>query len=100
MKLRWSPRAIDDLLEIGARIRRDNPGAARRWVERLRTRARLAAAHPLAGRRVPESTCDDLREIVEGNYRIVYRLRPEAVEVLLVFEAHRMFPEVDLLHEP
>ena len=64
------------------------------------TRHEAALEPPCDRGRVPESSCEDLREIVEGNYRIVYRLRPDSVEVLLVFEAHRMFPEVDLLHEP
>lgn len=69
-------------------------------MDRLRARARLAAAHPFAGRVVPELAREDVREIVEGNYRIVYRLHTDAVEVLLVFESHRLFPEVETLHEP
>lgn len=39
MKVRWSKRAVKDLKEIGSYIARDNPAAARRWVERLRERA-------------------------------------------------------------
>jgi plasmid stabilization system protein ParE len=45
---------------------------------------------------VPELPRSDLRELVEGNYRIVYRVRGRVVEVITVFEAHRRLPEKDL----
>jgi addiction module RelE/StbE family toxin len=90
MKLRWSERAAEDLLAIGRYIARDNRPAARRWVEGLRERARLAAEHPLAGRVVPEIEREDIREVLRGNYRIVYRVDGDAIEVLTVFEGHRL----------
>lgn len=86
----WTQRARRDLREIGDYIAVDNPAAARRHVERLRTRARQAAEHPQSGRRVPELNRDDLRELIEGNYRIVYRVNEQKVEVLTVFEGHRL----------
>ena len=43
MILRWTDRARRDLLAIGRYIARDNPAAARQWVERLRERAQQAA---------------------------------------------------------
>jgi plasmid stabilization system protein ParE len=90
--VRWSLRARRDLLEIGRFIARDDRGAARRWVEKLRERARQAAALPRAGRRVPELERDDVREVLQGSYRIVYLVGERAIEVLTVFEAHRLFP--------
>jgi len=36
---------------------------------------------------------DDVREIFLKSYRIVYRLRDEGIDVLTVFEGHRLFPE-------
>jgi addiction module RelE/StbE family toxin len=94
MKLRWSRLAQQDLLDIGRYIAKDNRGAARRWVERLRQRARQAAEHPNAGRVVPEYSRRELREVLLRSYRIVYRIRNnDAIEVLTVFEGHRFFPE-------
>jgi addiction module RelE/StbE family toxin len=90
MKLRWTRRAESQLLEIGRYIARDKPGAARRWVEALRRRAAQAAEHPLAGRQVPELDRPDLREVVLRGYRIVYRVADDAIEVLTVFESHRL----------
>lgn len=90
MRLRWTPRAEQQLLEIGRFIARDKPRAARRRVEMLRRHAADAAEHPLAGRKVPELDRRDIREVIVRGYRIVYRLTDEAVEVLTVFESHRL----------
>jgi len=71
MKLLWTARAESDLNEIFDHVAEDSPDRAYRWVSRLRQRARSAAGMPLAGRKVPER--DSLREVIEGNYRIVCR---------------------------
>ena len=81
-----------DLEAIGSFIAMDNPGAARRWVEALMALALRAAATPLAGRRVPEMANDSIREVFQRSYRLVYRVRDRRIEVLTVFEGHRLFP--------
>jgi toxin ParE1/3/4 len=90
MALVWSDRARSDLREIARYISRSNPENARAFVMRLQARARLAAKTPRAGRRVPEFEADDLREVIEGSYRIIYRLAPRRVEVVTVIEGHRL----------
>jgi toxin ParE1/3/4 len=96
MKLRWTDRARRDLLAIGRYIALDNPVAARRWVERFQARTRQAATMPMAGRVVPELHRDDIREVFVRTYRIVYRVREDAIDVLTVFEGHRLFDTTDL----
>lgn len=91
MKLRWTRRAQRDLLAISRYIARDDPLAARQWIGRLRERARKAAATPLAGRVVPELQRTDIREVFVRTYRIVYRVHEDAIDVLTVFEGHRLF---------
>lgn len=88
----WTARALADLEAIGDYIARDNPEAAERWVTRLLTTAEKGAAMPLAGRRVPEIARDDVREVFLRQYRIVYRVSSDRIEVLTVVESHRMFP--------
>jgi len=92
MKLRWTQRARQDLLDIGRYIARDKPVAARRWVARLRKAALQARDLPLSGRKVPELQRDDVREILVRSYRIVYKVLEAEVHVLTVFEGHRLFP--------
>lgn len=90
MKLRWTNRARQDLVNIGRYIAQDNPPAARRWVARLRKRAQQACRAPESGRVVPELKRADVREVIERTYRIVYRIRSETIDVLTVFEGHRL----------
>jgi hypothetical protein len=45
---------------------------------------------------LPGHEARGIREVLEGNYRIVYRVRADVVEILTVFERHRLLPEEDL----
>ncbi|MGD8846852.1 MAG: type II toxin-antitoxin system RelE/ParE family toxin [Desulfobacteraceae bacterium] len=93
MKLFWTETAKQDLQTIRRYIATDNPTAAKRWIERLRERARNALHSPLCGRKVPEFTRNDIRELIEGNYRIVYQVFEDRLVILTVFEGHQLFPE-------
>lgn len=94
MKLFWADIAKRDLVSIFTYIAADNPPAAKRLVNRIRERARNAILSPLAGRKVPELLCDDIRELIEGNYRIVYQVFPERLVILTVFEGHRLLTPI------
>jgi len=45
---------------------------------------------PKVGRKVPERNDENIRELIEGNYRIIYELRgEERIEVLLIHHSSR-----------
>lgn len=91
----WTARARDELRAIGDYIARDDPRAAERWVLRLVQAIEAVALLPSSGREVPELGRPEIREVIERNYRIVYRLRDQTVEVLTVFEGHKLLGEID-----
>ena len=91
MKLIWSERALNELERIGDYIGEDNPKAANRFVSRLWKRAAALKKHPRLGRVVLERNDESLREVIESNYRIVYRLKKGKITVITVFEGHRLF---------
>lgn len=93
--IRWTERAIADLFAIGDYIARDNPNAARSWVERLRQRAVAAEHLPNAARVVPEIGRRDVREVFLRTYRIVYRIVDDGIVVLTVFEGRRLLGQLD-----
>jgi len=99
VRLRWTERSRSDLLAIRRFIARDKPGAARAWLARLRHRALQAADLPSAGRKVPELGRDDVREVLERGYRIVYRVLEDEIHILTVFEGHKSL-RPDNLEEP
>jgi len=53
---------------------------------------------PQSGRVVPELDREDVREVIRGTYRIVYRYRSAAAEaqILTVFHGARLFPVADV----
>lgn len=96
MKVVWSEQAYERLWEIESFIAFDNPAAAEKHSDKLIQCADQLAGFPGMGRRLPELPQSDLRELIEGNYRIVYRIRDDSVEIITVFEAHRLLPKEDL----
>lgn len=66
---------------------------AQRFVDRLTRRAEALAEHPLAGRVVEKYRRDDIREVYEGRYRMIYRILPDRIDILTVRHGARLLPE-------
>jgi len=95
-RVRWTEEALQRLADIEDFVAGSNPSAAIELVARLIERGESLARFPKRGRSVPEVPGSDLRELVIDNYRLVYRQRGARVEILTVFEAHRLLPAEDL----
>ncbi len=54
------------------------------------TAVERVASFPHSGRVVPETRDPCLREIVLGNYRIMYRVRGDLVDVLTVYHGAKL----------
>ncbi len=96
MKVIWTEQAAERLREIETFVACDDPGAAERLIDKLINRGDALTDHPDRGRRLPELPESGLRELLVGNYRIVYRRTPKTVEVLTVLEGHRLLRENEL----
>ena len=95
----WSPSSLRDLDAIADFIARDSSHYAGLFVQNIVARvARVErlADFPLSGRIVPEYGLEDLREFLFENYRIVYRVRGDLVEVSAVIHGARNLPESPL----
>ena len=92
MKIIWSPLAIDRATEISQYISQDNPSAARKWVENLFDKVQHLKSSPLSGRIVPETNIKDIRELIYGNYRIIYRAEKTTVSILTVRHSKQILP--------
>jgi toxin ParE1/3/4 len=89
VNLVWSPLALERVVEIGEYIAEDSPEAAADVVDRLFESVRRLERYPASGRRVPESERRDLREVIHGNYRVIYRVEPDRLVVLTVRHARQ-----------
>ena len=88
----WAPQALDDLEAIRRYVAQSSTQFADLVVWRLVEAVDRLERYPRSGRTVPEVGNPSLREIVVGNYRIVYRLRRDVAEILMVFHGARAFP--------
>lgn len=92
MRVIWSTRALRRLDQIHARIAKDNPQAANQMIDRLLSRGGQIADHPSSGRMVPEYRQDDIRELIEKPYRIIYEVGNDQVEILTVHHGAQLMP--------
>ena len=86
----WTRQAVDDVEAIKTYVARDSDRYAGLLVERLVAAVGRLDLFPQSGRVVPEVGDESLREVIYGNYRVVYRLQAESVEVVTVYHAARL----------
>lgn len=90
MRLIWSPLALERVAEIAGYIAGDRPQAAERWVEETFDAVRHLGTFPLSGRVVPELNREDVREVVHGGYRILYRVEAAQLSVLTIRHSRQL----------
>ncbi len=83
-KIIWSPKSIKNLEEISEYISINSPFYAPVFIQKILNSVERLKDFPNSGRIVPEFNNKNLREIIFHNYRIVYRLRRNFVEIVLV----------------
>jgi plasmid stabilization system protein ParE len=81
---------VEDVEAVKAYVARDSERYAGLLAERLVAAVGRLESFPQSGRIVPEVGDESLREVIYGNYRLVYRLQPESVEVVTVYHAARL----------
>jgi len=84
MRVHWTENAVKHLLSIYEYIAQNSPFYAGRTVDKLTKRTEQIADFPMSGRKVPEYPADDVRELIEKPYRIIYRIKPDQIDVLAV----------------
>lgn len=91
MRILWTDTAISQLRAIHDFIGQTSPEYALRIVDRLTKRSVQIATFPFSGRRVPEFELNEVRQIIEGSYRIIYLIRDaeKRIEVLAVIHMAR-----------
>lgn len=97
MKIVWSPLSINRINEIADFISEDSPEAARKWIDDLFNKVEQIEEFPFSGRLVPETGRNDIREILFGNYRIIYRTMQTEIAILTVRNSKQKLPKNDFL---
>jgi len=86
----WLKDAKIDLKEIYDYIALDSKRYARLQVERIKESIKILKIEPKIGKLVQEANQPEIREIIEGNYRIIYRLiSSKMIHILMVHHSAR-----------
>lgn len=89
MTLVWSRRATREAERAAEWIARDRPLGALEWLDGLYAVVKRLEQFPFSGHVLPEIPLAARREIPYRGFRVIYRLRPDAIEILRVAHARR-----------
>jgi toxin ParE1/3/4 len=98
VKIVWTDRARRHLRAIHDFIAQYSPQNATRMVDRITQKSKLLGRFPRSGHVVPEYESESVRQILEGNYRIIRPVMPDRIEVVAVIHGARELPPLDSLN--
>jgi toxin ParE1/3/4 len=91
--IKWTRGSTEDLRQIKQYIGHDAPDTAELFVKRLIASTHRLASFPLSGSVIKGFLRFEAREILHGNYRVIYRVDGDRVLILSVFHASRILDE-------
>ena len=92
MKIVWSPLAVERASEIVDYIAQDKPFAAEKWIQTIFSKAKQLRLNPEIGRIVPEINDRLFRELIYGNYRIIYHIETKQISILTIRHGKQILP--------
>lgn len=98
MKIIWSPLTIERASEIAEYIAQDKPAAAEKWINTVFSKVEKLQFSPEIGRIVPEIRNNQFRELIYGNYRIIYRIEKKQISILTIRHGMQILP-IDEIYE-
>jgi len=96
MKIIWSPLAQHKLNEIVDYIAQDKPEAALTWVETVLDKVENLSSLPNSGRVVPELGNEQYKELIIGNYRVIYKIARKQIQILTIRNFKQLLSPKDL----
>ena len=92
----FSLQAQRDLRNIERYISRDSPQVAERFGQKLLKKASMLEIHPEIGRVFPELGDRTIREIIVGNYRVIYKVDflKKQIKIARYWHAARGIPDI------
>ena len=101
VKIIWTQRSLTDLKTIAEYISKDSIKYASLTLQRILDVTEYLETNPRIGRMVPEvGKKDKIREIIFGNYRIIYKITSsQSVHILTVHHSARRFRQTSLTRQ-
>ena len=83
-KIIWRDEAKEDLRDILHYLSRSSVRYAEMWTDELDKKLNLLVSFPEMGRIVPEKNTQFFREILVGNYRVLYIYLHDVITVVAI----------------
>jgi toxin ParE1/3/4 len=91
VKIVWTELSILDLSAIFDFIAENSDRYATITTNKIYQRVQVLTENPFSGRIVVEFNEKSIRELIEGNYRIIYRIKsPIQIDILRVYHSARL----------
>ncbi len=90
VSLNWTKQSKDDLISIAEFIAIDSVRYAMITIQRIREATFQLKKYPNSGRIVPEIQNEKVRELIHGNYRIIYFIKGSSeVDILTIHHSSK-----------
>ena len=90
VQIKWTRQSVKDLSDIFEYIRIDSKRYAQRQIIRIKARTQVLKRNPKIGKLVSEIPDSGYRELIEGNYRIIYKVvNSNRIDILTVHHSAR-----------
>jgi toxin ParE1/3/4 len=97
VQINWTRIAVEDLRSIYEFISKGSKKYAQLEIIKIKTRTRILRTKPLVGKQVIEKDDVAVRELVEGNYRIIYKIvDKERIDILTIHHCSRDFEKREI----
>lgn len=88
---------MDRASEIAEYIAQDKPSSAERWTNTVFSKVEQLKSSPEIGGVVPEIRNEQFRELIYGNYRIIYRIEKTQISILTIRHGKQILPTDEIL---
>lgn len=85
MEIIFTDQFLDRVEECTDYIALDHVPTAIKWARGVFEKCQALSNQPESGRIVPEFRRPEIREIIHGNYRLVYELKPNQIDMLTIW---------------
>lgn len=89
--IRWSATSVADLGSIRDYISEDSEDDAISFLQEIKNQVMKMPDFPNLGRKVPEMDDENFREIIFGNYRIIYEIQDDLIKIHTIIHQRRQF---------
>ena len=96
MRITWSPLAVDQVMGVIREIAIANPKSAEKWAAGLFARVKRLRSFPQSGRIIRENPSGPHRQLLHGEYRVIYRVARSRVLILTVRHGRRLLDPGEL----